>query len=433
MNAPNPPVRARTGAHTPGLRRPPGRVAQLPKRLASHRVRVVELGKVAPRIVAPLAGVVTRLGWGMLLFGFGCWFLGWRGGWRELMVVATAAWLLLLASILLTIGRARLSVTLIADPQRVVVGAPAAGAVRVRNEGHRPLLPIGLELPIGLGAARFTMPILMPGVEHEELFVVPTQRRGVVVVGPAMTVRGDPIGLLRRAVSWTHSIEIFVHPITVRLDSLGTGFLRDLEGQTTNELSMSDLAFHALRDYQPGDDRRYIHWRSSAKTGRFMVRQFLDTRRSHVALIIDSDSANYTDPDEFELAISAAASIAVRTVSDDQEVTVLAGEHADPGGRGTRVLDTFSRAELGEHGLLDLARRTVRIAPDVSLVFLVTGPNASFEQLQRAANEFPVETRVLSLQVDPKRPTGRREFGGLTMLTLHRLGDLAALLGGVAT
>ena len=66
---------------------------------------------------------------------------------------------------------------------------------------------------------------------------------------------------------------------------------------------MSDLAFHALRDYQPGDDRRYIHWRSSAKAGRFLVRQFLDTRRSHVAVVVDSEAANYTDPDEFELAI----------------------------------------------------------------------------------------------------------------------------------
>ena len=258
MNEPNPRMHARAGAHAQN------QAHRLTARLTYYRETAMALWAVAVQGVRPVTGVVTRLGWSVLVFGLGCWLLGWRAGWRELMVIASACWLLLLASILLTIGGARLSVTLIADPQRVVVGAPAAGAVRVRNEGRRPLLPIGLELPIGAGAARFMLPLLLPGVEHEELFIVPTQRRGVVVVGPAMTVRGDPIGLMRRAVSWTHSIEIFVHPITVRLDSLGAGFLRDLEGQTTNELSMSDLAFHALRDYQPGDDRRYIHWRSSA-------------------------------------------------------------------------------------------------------------------------------------------------------------------------
>ncbi len=348
------------------------------------------------------------------------------------MVIGTAAWVLLLGAGLFTIGRVRLSVSLTADPQRVVVGAPAAGAVRVRNDSRRPLLPIGLELPIGIGAARFTLPLLRPAAEQEELFVVPTQHRGVVVVGPAMTVRGDPIGLLRRSVSWTERIEIFVHPVTVRLDSLGAGFLRDLEGQTTNELSMSDLAFHALREYQPGDDRRYIHWRSSAKAGRFLVRQFLDTRRSHVAVVVDSNAGNYADADEFELAISAGASIALRTAADEQEITVLAGEHAAPSGAGTRVLDTFSRAELGTHGLPDLARRTVRVSPDVSLAFLITGPDATFEQLHRAANEFPIEARVIALQVNPRQPSSRRDSRGLTVLGLQRLGDLAIVLSGAA-
>ena len=102
-------------------------------------------------------------------------------------------------------------------------------------------------------------------------------------------MRGDPLGLVRRTVRWTDVTELFVHPRTVSLESLGAGLLRDLEGETTQDLSMSDLAFHALREYQPGDDRRYIHWRSSAKAGRLLVRQFLDTRRSHLSVVVDTD------------------------------------------------------------------------------------------------------------------------------------------------
>jgi uncharacterized protein (DUF58 family) len=387
-------------------------------------------GRLVRRHLGPVLAVVTPLGWTVLALGLGCWVLGWRLGWTELLVVGTAAWLLVVFSIVLTFGTARVTVRMTADPQRVVVGAPAAGAVEVENISKRPLLPIGLELPIGDGIARFMLPLLGPGSEHEELFVVPTARRGVLTVGPAMTVRGDPLGLLRRSVAWTHSIEIFVHPITVHLDSLGAGLLRDLEGQTTNDLSMSDLAFHALRDYQPGDDRRYIHWRSSAKAGKFLVRQFLDTRRTQMAVVVDSHVDSYSDAEDYELAISAAASITIRVVRDEMDVTVLAGEHAAPADVGTRVLDTYSRAELATHGLTDLARRASRMAPDLSTVFLVTGDRLSYVDLQRAANEFPPEVRCVAVQVDPTRPSSLRTARAITVLSLQRLGDLASILQG---
>ena len=75
---------------------------------------------------------------------------------------------------------------------------------------------------------------------------------------------------------------------------------------------MSDLAFHALREYQPGDDRRYIHWRS-AKAGRLLVRQFLDTRRSHVTVLIDTDPEQYRSGEtDVETAISVGSSIRAR-------------------------------------------------------------------------------------------------------------------------
>ena len=140
---------------------------------------------------------------------------------------------------------------------------------------------------------------------------MPTQRRGVIPIGPATTVRGDPFGLLRRAVTWTE----LHRAVRATGDRAARVARRRLaarpRGQTTNDLSMSDLAFHALREYEPGDDRRYIHWRSSAKAGRFLVRQFLDTRRSHIAVVVDSDAGRPTPTaSDFELAISAAASIA---------------------------------------------------------------------------------------------------------------------------
>ena len=129
-------------------------------------------------------------------------------------------------------------------------------------------------------------------------------------------------------------VELVVHPITVPIEPLGAGVLRDLEGQTTNEISISDLAFHTLREYAPGDDRRYIHWRSSARASALsgestlLVRQFLDTRRSHLTAIVDGQAGSYLDEIDFETAISAAASVVRRAFADDVDTSVLAAQCA---------------------------------------------------------------------------------------------------------
>jgi len=382
------------------------------------------------RRVQPFLAPVSALGWTVLASAVGCWILGRELGWQELMLAATAALVLFVACLVLVIGRTRLRVAVTVDPLRVVVGSPATGTVRVTNASRAVLLPIMLELPIGHSAARFSLPALRRDVHHEELFVVPTQRRGVIPIGPATTVRGDPLGLVRRTVAWTGVLELFVHPVTVPLEPLGSGLLRDLEGQTTNDLSMSDLAFHALRDYAPGDDRRYIHWRSSAKAGRFLVRQFLDTRRSHFSTVVDSSADSYADPEEYETAISVAASIAVRAMLDEQELTVVAGSHAVPAVTGRRVLDVFSRAELGSHTLLDLSGRAARIAPDTSVAVLITGPRSSYADVHRASLHFPPEVRVLGVQIDPAKPTSMTSARGLTILSLQTLAELSALFAG---
>jgi uncharacterized protein (DUF58 family) len=395
-----------------------------------HGGRVVTAGAPMARWLGRAASPVSSLGWTVLAGGVGCWLLGWRFGWVELMLVATAAVALFVLCALLMIGRTRLRVDVEVEPQRVTVGTPAAGQVRVTNAARGVLLPIVLELPIGTGEARFNLPTLRGGGSHEELFVVPTERRGVIPIGPATTVRGDPLGLFRRAVQWTTKLELFVHPVTVPLEPVGAGLLRDLEGQTTNDLSMSDLAFHALRDYSPGDDRRYIHWRSSAKAGRFLVRQFLDTRRSHFTAVVDSDLRSYADPMDFETAISVGASVAVRALIDEQDLTVLAGAHALPSALGQRVLDTFSRAELADHGLRDLATRAARIAPDTSVALLITGSLVPFIDIHRAAAHFPPEVRSLAIRIDPGAPTSVRGSRGLTVLSLQSLAELPAALAG---
>src|SRR6478752_1399876 len=413
------------------------------------------------RVWGPLAsGVrwVSPLGWAILALGVLCWYVGVRVGWVELLVVAAACGVLVLACLALTIGRVHVGIHSEVDPRRVTVGDPATGRIVVRNLARTPLLPLLVELPVGVTAARFVMPPMRAGAEHEELFVVPTHRRGVIAVGPARTVRGDPLGVLRRTVEFSQVQELFVHPRTSHLESLGAGLLRDLEGTVTEDHSMSDLAFHALREYQPGDDRRYIHWRSSAKAGKLLVRQFLDTRRSHVTIIVDPDPEQYrsghgktgrSDRDverdvmaanaptaiqaDVETAISVGSSIMVRVMLDEQDCTIVCGSQKVTKSVPQVGLDAMSRVEPGPVDLFTTSLDAAELAPDTSTCFLVTGPHRPFVELQRAAGQFPPEVTRVIVVIDPMADHGIRHGGGLVILTLSALEDLRTLLvSGVA-
>ncbi|BAS08086.1 conserved hypothetical protein [Arthrobacter sp. Hiyo4] len=134
---------------------------------------------------------------------------------------------------------------------------------------------------------------------------------------------------------WTEPEDLFVHPKTVALAGSAAGFIRDLEGMPTTDLSSADVSFHALRDYVPGDDRRHIHWKTTARTNKLMVRQFEETRRAHLAISLSINTDEYASEQEFEMAISAAASIGRQAIREQRELDVLTQKGrcaAKPGG-----------------------------------------------------------------------------------------------------
>lgn len=380
------------------------------------------------RAAAPAWTTVTPAGRAVLVMVVVAWLLAWRLGWQEMAIVAAAGLVLTVVAALFMLGTTRIDVRMTAEPQRVTAGDSVTGEVEVANRGRVPMLPLVVELPVGGGGIAFALPPLRSGATHSELFVVPTERRGVIAVGPVTTVRGDAAGLFRRELSWSQATEVFVHPRVTPLEPLAAGLVRDLEGRTAQNVSMSDLAFHALREYTPGDDLRHVHWRSSARHGTLLVRQFLDTRRSHVMAVVDTRAEGYADVEDFELAVSVGASLVQRALLDGFDGSFVAGAHAMTRGVGRGALDVCARAELSEHSLVGSAARAAQLAPDTSFVMLVTGPHTDFLSLQRAASHFPVDVGAVVVRVDPGATPGMRTSGDLRVLTLSALADLPPLL-----
>lgn len=391
------------------------------------------LGDAVPAPVLRALGTVTPVGWWVAGAGAVSWILGWRLGWMEMMWAAAGCLVLLVVAVLFVFGRAILSVDVTLDPQRVVVGERSAGSISVRNIAGRRLLPLQVELAVGNAVATFDVGALPPGEASEELFVLPTTRRSVIPVGPASSVRSDPLGLLRRAVRWTEPVPLYVHPKTVTFDQIGAGFLRDLEGQPSNELSNSDVAFHALREYEPGDDRRHIHWRTYARVGELMVRQFVDSRRSHLAVVLSGHRPDYRSEEEFELGVSIGASLALRVLRDEQQVSIAACGQQLPAFSPTTMLDGFSGVEIGARGgdLVSQSTQLARTATGISLVALVTGSEQTLADVRAAAIRFPADVRVLAFRADLGGAPGFRPVGSFTAVNVGQLDELPKLLWAV--
>ncbi|GAB2886827.1 DUF58 domain-containing protein [Nocardioides pacificus] len=402
--------------------------------------------------IRALLEVVNPAGWAVLALGaLAAAGLG-LTHWRELAVLAAACAVLVTMALPFLVGRTRLAVRLTLDPSRVTAGGTVAAAVEVRNLSGRRSWPLPLELPVGPALHRFTLPALGPSsgspssgspvpgsaAAHVEPFTIRAERRGVIEVGPVLTRRGDPLGLFSRDLARTGVHEILVRPSLVPLEQLGAGLLRDLEGVTTEAVTHSDLAFHALREYAPGDDLRHVHWRSSARamsaTGenQLLVRQYLDTRRSHVSVVVDDDARAWASEDDFETAMSVAASIVVRAAVDEMETSFFCGPVAATRVDGQRTLDAVCRAGLARtpaaQGVSATAATAARTAPDTSLLLCVSGTGTPFSEVQRALTAFSPEVRRIAVVVDPSAPSRVGDAAGLGVVHLRARDDLPGLL-----
>ena len=364
-------------------------------------------------------------------------------GWVEFMVAGAASVVLILAAVPFLFGARAYDVDLSLTHERIVAGEGVTGRIDVRNDGHRTALPGRIDIPVGAGLVEFGVPLLRPGNAVEQPLDIPGLPRGIVRVGPATTVRSDPIGMLRREHSFHDVHDLYVHPRTTALPSTSAGLIRDLEGAPTRRLVDADMSFHAIREYAPGDSRRQIHWRSTAKTGRLMVRQYEESRRSRMAVVLAAWEAEYADADEFELAVSCAASLGLRAVHDARDVQIVTGSEIPrvvrgrlrairhiPAAAPRPMLDGFSGVELLESTMPvgEVCRLAAESGERLSIAFVVVGSRVPLTRLQQAALAFPADTAVVGLICDERAHPRMQPLSGMTVLTVGTLEDLSGLL-----
>ncbi|PLS26171.1 DUF58 domain-containing protein, partial [Bifidobacterium parmae] len=337
-----------------------------------------------------------------------------------------------LVAVLMSLGNTSFTATIGLPRRRVTVGDTVAVRVDIANPGRTPTANARGDLPIGEMHERFSIPMLAPGQSKQTDVEFRTLSRAVLTIGPLRIRKGDPFGLVRHEKRLADKLDLFIHPATVPLKTLNAGLARDLEGQPSGDIVDDDLDFYGLREYEPGDDVRNVHWLSTAKTGTLMIRQYEATRRTDTALTVSVNPEEYASAGEFELAVSVHASIGVRCLMQDRPLSTHAGTaHATPR-QAMDFLDACSMIAPDHDDNPNLVEGTLTHDPDASFYFLTVGSLRELDSIKRMALALPKSASTLVLQASEGAPRAIRRFPDFTLATVGELDDLPLIMGVLA-
>jgi hypothetical protein len=379
------------------------------------------------RALAPFR-LLTPLGKGVLVLAIVSICLASWLNWQEFTQLGVVAFALIALGLIWQVLPGEPDAELVLRPNRLVEGGPPATVTLHFRAGASPMLFPRITLPTGRRAVSLRLPFLAPYAHHHETVSLPPMPRGVHVVGPVTYEKSDPVGLVARRFGTGSAVELMVTPRITDLSVFAGGLTHDLDGATSQQLSMSDLAFHALREYVPGDDLRHVHWRSSAKAGELLVRQYHETHRGHVTVLVDGARSSYPRLRDFELAVSVAASIALRAVRDDFDTYLRCGPHVASGRIADAMTDAACRFEAeDDHYLQHVAEAAVAV-PTTGLVVQVTGAGRDLVQLDAAAQRFDRGAGRIVVRADSEAAAYLRDSHALREISVPDLAQLQQLL-----
>ncbi len=315
------------------------------------------------------------------------------------------------------------------SPSRVHLGQPSRVELQITNGGQRPTPVLTLRDPVdGTVGARLALAPLRPGDAASAGYRLPTERRGLVRIGPLRAEIADPFGLARRSFAVADATRLMVLPGIDALDGLPPAGGRDqprpgLASGAGMGPGADDLA--TLRPYAVGDDLRRVHWPSSARVGDLLVRQDDVHWQGHLTLVLDG-RRDTVAAEPFERAVSATASILHAAARRGDRVRLLA-DGVDSGlvsarTAADRLLEHLALAE--RHDGADLPSIPATAGGGGSLVVVTGQPSsddldavaerrrafasvvvvAAVDPATAAANPPPVPTGVQVVMVDDEHP-----------------------------
>jgi uncharacterized protein (DUF58 family) len=289
-------------------------------------------------------------------------------------------------------------------------------------------------------------PLRRAGVVHRGTYVLERVPRGRYVVEHARALIDDPFGLAHAEVELTSGGALLVYPRLVALERLfSESGAHAQDGRRLLLRRPSGFDLHSVREYEQGESLRKVHWRTTAKRGRLMVKELEDAPRDEIAVLLDADE-DAVAGESFDVQVRAAGSIlrahaargrravlavnsasrpSVRVSSLDGEWLAALGLLAEAQPDGTRpVVELLAR----ESGPASRALETVVVTARLS------GALAT-KLIQRSLAAQSVSVVWIDAPSFAGRPTRvepellRLQAAGVAIAVLRQGDSLAAVLG----
>ena len=243
-------------------------------------------------------------------------------------------------------------------PSGARVGQPVPVRYQVTN-GKRRLTSFALEL------AEAELPLVAflsrvpPGTTSETQGHTSFDKGGVHHLTTITLATEFPFGLFRKERDLALPGEVVVWPRTDRrVPHAGLGAGRNAPDSRASPRARAGPRgeFRSLREYRHGDDARDIHWRTSARLHRPVIREYERDAGEPVWVVLDVSAP---PGDEAEYALEVAASICAQAAKEQRPFALAAGPFEVESGTGEghleRALDALARVEFGVRGVATLS------------------------------------------------------------------------------
>jgi uncharacterized protein (DUF58 family) len=308
--------------------------------------------------------LLTRRGRSFVVVGLLALLVAMLAGQRDVMRLALLLLALpVVAAVLVSRARLRLSCERSVEPAQVTLGSPMRGRIILGQDGRLPagILMLEDEVPRELGPRpRFLVDKADLSWRREVEYPMLGRVRGRFATGPLRVRTTDPFGLVQLDRQFVATSDVMVTPQIFPLSPLraagGGGSTGEARPHRIGIVGQDDAL---VREYRRGDEVRRIHWRSTAHRGALMVRREEQAWDPSARVLLDSRASAHAGlglQSSLEWAVSAAASVALHFLDEGFSVEIFEADgplHVT----GSMGQHSSASAELVVSRLTDLTPR----------------------------------------------------------------------------